>query len=591
MKKQFLNALLCGAMLLPTGVFVSCSDDHDDLEDRLVVVEGYLADIKATLSNALVTGASIISASQNADGGWTLKLSDGSTITIKGATTTSSGGGSSITVEPGAGYFKITVDGTEYTIPTGAAVNSLVYVPEYTDGKVVLGNDGASVKFLATPAISADDLNGAEISIADAAELQTRGGSNLFKVTDKAIDGDYVKVGIKGIDAVAGKTYTVAIKLEISGSSISSNYFTVEVASDFSFVSEDLVTPTFGEAITDAAQLDGGFWVATLPDGTGEKPYFLSEFKFSDFVSIPETRAGEVVYELAAADKQNGNVQAHYDVLKNSLSADGTWKLAGRPGTDCSGDETQPGLLVLLKVDDVTKAKVYWKIVDPIKDADFTGGRTGNFEAEWGGSEKYLECGAQEVDIPKILANWETEIPTIHGGKDNWFALWNDYSVANAADDMIIFNDGGKLTVTEFGQKYCSNSRGVYWFFRGFAIYVPQSLATDGKYVDENDKEYSGGEGFGYDFWLGQYNEYINDPVAFYSRIASWNVTMDEATGKLKLPDTYTGWGMRIAVDGGFEYDYGVKPIHGANSDQCGMLFFNRRVAPTDAKMPAGKKD
>ncbi len=593
MNKQLLNALLCGALVLSTGTFISCDDDNDELDSRVAVVEGAYGEIKTQLSQALMTGASIVKSEQDNEGNWTLTLSDGSKIVIK-ASTGGGGGGSSISVEAGSGFFKITVDGTTYTIPTGAAVNSLVFVPEFADGKVLLGNEGATVKLLATPALSADDMNKAQISVVDAVELQTRLATETIIVTGQSLDGDYIKLNLKGIDAQAGKSYAIAIKLDISGTSITSNYFTVEVAADFSFDAESLVTPTFGAAITDAVQNGDGSYTATLPDGNGSKPNFLSEFNFGDFVQIADVEG--LTYVVAPANKQNENVQRHYEVLKNSLSKDGKWKIAGRPGTNCDAPvdgegnkQGNDGLLIYLKANYQIKAKIYWKVIDPIAALDFTGGRTGNFEAEWGGREQYQESGKHDVDIQKILANWETEIPIIHGGKDNWFALWNDYSVQTADQDIIIFNDGGRLKVSDYGQKYCSLSRGVYWFYRGFAIYVPEALGTDGKYVADNGEEFSAGEGYGVDNWMGQYTDYINDPIGFYSAVAKWNFKMDEATGIITFPETYTGYGLRIAIDGGFEYDYGVKPIHGAGSDQCGMLFFNRRVAPTDATMPSKK--
>ena len=139
MKKQFFRALLCGAVVLSAGTFVSCDNQYEELESRVTVLEGYISNLKDQLGKALMTGASITSATQDAKGNWTIVLSDGNKIIINAATGGSAGGGSSVTVEQGEGYFTITVDGESYTIPTGASVNSFVYVPEYVDGKVILG--------------------------------------------------------------------------------------------------------------------------------------------------------------------------------------------------------------------------------------------------------------------------------------------------------------------------------------------------------------------------------------------------------------------------------------------------------------------
>lgn len=578
MKKKFWSALLCSAMVLSTGTFVSCSDDDtDELESRITVLEGAYGDIKAQLATALKTGASIVGASQDDKGVWTLTLSDGSTIVIKGSSDAGGAGGSAVTVTQGEGNFTITVDGTSYTIPTGASVNSLIYVPEYEDGLVLLGNEGADVKLLATPAISADALNNATISVADALEVKSRAGATLFKVIGSSVDGAYVKINLKGIGAEATKSYNVAVKMEIGGTAISSNYFTVKVSDDFNFDAEQLGGVTV-KADYSPAELADGFMAMTI-----DAAKLSDSFNFKDlFDALPEN----AVFQVAPQGNQpGGKAQEKTDLLSKSLAEDGTWNFSERPGTNFNENAERPGFLVYVLADDVIKGKIYVVINDPIAALDFTGGMTGNFEAEWGGTEKYLEVGKQDIDIQKILSNWETEIPTIHGGKDTWFALWNSYQVKTATDDVVIFNDGGKLKVDEYAQKYMKHSSGLNWFYRGFAIYVPQSLATDGKYIADDGSEHSGGEGYGVDIWMGQY---LGDPN-HYANVAQWGFTMNPATGVLSVPETYTGYGLRIAIGCRFEYDYGDFGIYGTGADQMGMLFFNRRVAPTNATMPSKK--
>ena len=82
-KKIFLNAILCGAMLMPAGaVLVSCGDDNDDLKSQIAVLQTAVEDLKEQLGNALTTGASITNAEQDETGKWTLTLSNGSQIVI-----------------------------------------------------------------------------------------------------------------------------------------------------------------------------------------------------------------------------------------------------------------------------------------------------------------------------------------------------------------------------------------------------------------------------------------------------------------------------------------------------------------------------
>lgn len=583
MKKQFFSALLCGAVVLSAGTFVSCENQYDELSSRVTVLEGYISEIKAQLGKALMTGASITSATQDAKGNWTFVLSNGETVVINASTGGGAGGGSSVTVTQGEGNFTITVDGESYTIPTGASVNSLVYVPEYVDGKVLLGNDGAKVRFLATPAV---DVANAQFDIAVAEELKTR-ASSLIKVESAAAENGYVVIALKGLGVQAGKSYVVVVSMTSGGTTITSDAFTVEVASDFSFNTEELGGVTVKEEYkSDAAE---GFLAMTvkgsalLEDNVDLKAFFSELPEGAKFQAAPN------------ANQPGGKAQEKSDLLAQSVKEDGTFAWASRPGTAFNENTERPGFLVYVTANDVIKAKVYVVIVDELAGLEeaFFGGRTGNFEAEWGAREKALELGVNEIDICKVLTEWETSFGTtesiIHNGRDTWFPFWPDYTVTTASEDVVIFNDGGKLKMGELGEKYAKGCRGIYWFYRGFAIYVPEALATDGKYVADDGSESSGAEQYGMiDAWMGQYNEYINDPVGFYGEnVRKFGWTLDEKTGILRTPEDYTGYGARVAVDGGYEYAYGVYPLHGKGSDQCGMIFFNRRVAPAGATMPS----
>lgn len=585
MKKQFFSALICGAVVLSAGTFVSCDNQYEELESRVTVLEGYISDIKAQLGKALMTGASITSATQDAKGNWTLVLSNGDKIVINAAAAgTSTGGGSSVTVEQGEGYFTITVDGESYTIPTGASVNSFVYVPEYVDGKVLLGNDGAKVKFLATPSV---DVSNATFDIAVAEELKTR-ASGVMKIESAAEENGYIVVTIKGLAVEAGKSYAVAVSMTSGGTTISSDVFTVEVAADFSFETEVLGGVTIKEEYAPTAADAEGFMSMTvkgsvlLEDGLNFATFFSELPEGAKFQAAPN------------ANQPGGKAQEKSELLAQSLKEDGSFAWASRPGTAFNENAERPGFLVYVTANDQIKAKVYVVIVDELAGLEeaFFGGRTGNFEAEWGAREKALELGVNEIDICKVLTEWETSFGTtesiIHNGRETWFPFWPDYTVTTASEDVVIFNDGGKLKMGELGEKYAKGCRGIYWFYRGFAIYVPEALATDGKYVADDGKEFTGAEGYDFDRWMGQYNEYINNPDGFLpDDVKAWGWTLDEKTGILRTPENYTGYGVRIAVDGGYEYAYGVYPLHGSGSDQCGMIFFNRRVAPADATMPS----
>lgn len=580
MKKQFFSALLCGAVVLSTGTFVSCDNQYEELESRVTVLEGYISELKAQLGKALMTGASITSASQDTKGNWTIVLSNGEKIIINAASG-GAGGGSAVTVEQGEGSFTITVDGEAYTIPTGASVNSLVYVPEYVDGKVILGNTGAQVKFLATPAV---DVAKATFDIAVAEELKTR-ASDLMKVESVAAENGYVVVSIKGLGVEAGKSYAVVVSMTSGGTTITSDAFTVEVAADFSFNTEELGGVTVKEEYQSDAE--EGFLAMTvkgsalLADNVDLKAFFSE---------LPE---GAVFKAASAAKQPVGKAQEKADLLAQSVKADGTFEWASRPGTAFNENADRPGFLINIVQNDVVKGKVYVVINDELAGLGeaFTGGRTGVFEAEWGGREKALGLGPQELDIVKTLCNYEEDITIRHGYSDEWFQKWATYEVVTAAEDVVLSVNDGKLVVGDFAKPYLKGSRGVYWFYRGLMIIVPEALAVDGengdKYIADDGKQYSGAEGYDFDRWWGQYNEYVNNPEGFVpAECAAWGWTVTES-GFIKSPENYTGYGVRLALDAGFEYAYGLYPLHGKGTDQCGMLFINRRMAPEGATMPS----
>lgn len=570
MKKQFLNVLLCGAVVLSTGTYTSCSYDDDELKSRITVVEGAIGELKEQLSKALTTGASIIKAEQ-IDGVWTLDLSDGQKISI-----TSSAGGS-IKVVQNESSVTITVDGTDYVIPFGAAVNSLIYSPEYADGIVNIGNDGASVKFLATPAVSEEALKNATFDIAEAHEVKTRGGNGLFKVNGEVvIDGDFLVVPIKAIGTEASKTYAVSVLMTIGSTTISSNYFNMKVADNFFFNAEEI-----GGCVLDAKYnpqaLADNFnqvtinGVALLKDITNFKTLFTTLPENAEFAIAPKNRQPE------------GIAQEKWDVLNKNLAADGSWTFNQRLGTSFNDNEKRPGFLFNVTVNDVVKAKTYVVINDELADLDFVGLFNTQAEAEWGGREKSLAMGAQTIDVQKIFTDYETEFPIIHNGKDEFFGNWTKYIVSFEDDGDVIYNDGEKLALGDIGKAYANDgkSRGLYWFNHGFAVYTPEALATGGKdgnkYVDESGKEWSGAEGFGgYDFWGRGVGE-----------DAPWNVVIDPKDGKIKIPATYTGYGLRLGIGVSYEYAYGDKRL--SKADQLGLFFFNRRLAPEGATMPAPK--
>ena len=97
MNKRFRRVLFLGLLsTFAAAPFTSCSNDNDDLETKVGVLETAVKDLQDQIGKALTTGASVTGATQDANTGvWTLTLSDGTKIVLGGGT---SGGGSDVTV-------------------------------------------------------------------------------------------------------------------------------------------------------------------------------------------------------------------------------------------------------------------------------------------------------------------------------------------------------------------------------------------------------------------------------------------------------------------------------------------------------------
>lgn len=588
MKKSFFSALFIGAITTVSMVAVqSCNSDIEDLKTRVSVLEGMTRELKADLQNAMVTGSTIITSSQAADGTWTLILSDGNEIVIRPTSGSGSAGeggsGSTVTVTETADAFVITVDGATYAIPktSSAAVNSLVYVPEYEDGLVLLGNDGATVSLLATPALTSGQLANAVFEIADARAVLTRAGADIIKVTGVAAEGDLLKVSLKGLKVTAGGKYVVAIKATVDGTAISSNYFTVAVAEDFSFSAEVLETPVMkeGTALTDLGE---GLYRALIPNSA---VLFLTGFNLKDYYqTLP---SGNIAFQLAPAAEQNSKVQGKYELVKNSLKADGTFKFAGRPGTDFF-DEAKNGILIYMTADDVVKNKIFWQIDNPIP-----GLGLGNLKEEFGNaphmeygykdgvanddvSQRYLKPGEQRIHFAELFTRYEDLLGIRHDG-DKFVTAWNDGKMAaTVGDEDVFYVEGNDLVLGDYGKALCTNSRGILWQSTQPSIISSnrRNLTEEERAVDVCGGSCNGEIIQGYDGISG--DEFRN----------TFGVYFDEVKGDLVTTADYKGNGFRIAIGLRFEYDYGAEVISSGNL--C-YLFFNRRVSAPGVVDPAAR--
>lgn len=591
MKKRFLNALLCGAVILSAGVFHSCKTDTSDLESEIRAINGKIAEMQAELDLAITTGASITSYIVDAEGNHVITLSDAKKIIIPGGTG-GGGGGSDVTVDNTSkpGFVIITVNGKAYELAMGSAVNSLIYSPEFADGKVILGNynsatssGGAVVKFLVTPAIGAEALKGATFEIADAREMKARtrvGGGGLLRVKGEAtLDADgFVAVPIRGLGVTAGQSYWTSMQMSLNGTTIGSNYFQVDVASDYSFEAEALdpsITIKASYAPVDAVGVAGA--KAVTIDGL-DLLNTVTDFKalFDDGV-LP---AGA---EFAiSATQANGLASGKIDMLRRSLKADGSWAFAERPGTAFNDADaaTQNGFRFDVVVDDQIRAKTFIVVNDELANVLWSGTITGQTEAEYGARWKGVEPGTS-INLAESFASvgndgeeasdWEI----IHSGRAEFFEQWENFKVT-LGDEILILNDGGKLIMEKKAQDYAAMSRGLFWFLRGLTIDVPEGFP---EYTDASGTVRKGGDRLADKGFLEQGGD-LNYTTALCEQYGM-SISKD---GILTFSDKYTGFGTRLSIGIWYEYAYGSTRL--SVTEQLGLFFFNRRYVIEGAAMP-----
>jgi len=570
MKKQLISVLLIGAMVAP--VFLSCEGSKlNDLDKRVTALEGAWHKTEQAVQSAVTAGYTILSANQT-DGVWTLKLSDGQTIVIAPG----NGGGADIAIEEKADAFVITINGTAYAIPKASPIGSLVFVPEDGSDLVLVGNDGATVKFLATPAFAS--LDGISFGIADAREVVTKAGENLFSVNSPALEDGLLSINVKGTGAEAGKVYIVALKATVQGAAISSNYFRAKIDDGFNFEPEALEAPVFADGIV--ASEVGDSYRAALPASAD----FLGEFDIKSL--FKELPAGDVSFELAPAEEQNGQVASRYDFFKSCIVDGHNWKMQGRPGTSCY-DPDKDGIYIFAKVNDQIKSKIFWTVNDPIRTGLSSFGR--DDDATYGDihySPDFPE--SQHMEYRTMVPAGENHISFIelymkskineendylwfqHGDAPKAIEWIQNLSISVAEPGDILYSDGTTLALGDLGASLARHSKGIWWQSTQPSILSSsrdnlsdeQKQAVKDEFGTEcNGEIISGWDGNAWD---------VHEQLGF-----DWNEKEFVTTA------AYTGTGFRFGLGLRFEYDYGQIRIGGWHT---AYMFFNRRLAPEGAK-------
>ena len=588
MKKQLIKVLLCGAVAIASAsVFTSCNNEAiDDLTTRVTVLEGMVRQLESDLQAAMVTGATITNASQDANGVWTLVLSDGKTIKIDPST------GASVSVVETADAFVIQVGENSYAIPKGGAGVQLIYSPEYADGIVKLGNDGATIKFLVNAPIN---LTTTTFDVAEAHELLTRalGGSDLFSVKEPKLEGDFLVLTLKGVGCEAGKTYTASIVANVGTSQAISNYFTIEVADDFVDNSEQIGDFTLSAQFNPTAVDDKGFCSVTVP---GEA--LVAGFDF--LTMFDQKPAGSLIQIAKKGSQPGGKAQEKYDLIAEALGADGTFAWKRAPRTDFNVDE-QHGFLIKLIANDVTKAKVYVTIDNPLANGEINWfPYSGDFECEWHSRTDALGMGEQTINLAYIFnlnnervfmgdgdgetTNPDYDINLIFHDK-GVFETYTNLSVAmpDNAENVIIENNGEKIVPGDFGQAFLApDNDGIGWYLRGFNVSYeecPEVMVWD----DEEQTTFTNRGDINIDWWWGDFNNNARNIKNENNALLNYYGIYVDNDGIFHTGEKYCGFAMRIAVGIYFDYAYGCKCI---KPDQLGLMFINRRRQPEGFRNP-----
>lgn len=538
MAKKLLSAFLCvcGVAVLSVSVFTSCKSDSDDLDTKVRVLQDQIAQIEETLKSALLTGVSITGVSKNPAGNTVLtfnkEINGSSTLEI-------AAGGSDVSVEIKDGVAVITIGGQNYSIPLGAAINSLQYWPEFTDGIVELGNAGANAFFLASPIPENLGLATFNVLVGEIPD-RTRASvaAEMIVVSGTVtVENGLVKVPLKGIQVEASKTYRAALEMTIGGTTITSDLFRVNVSSDFSFVSEAIAP-----AIKPIAEM-----AATGPAEDGSYTFTMDGAKLLDplnFNSLFEGIPAGATFRAASAAKQPaGDAQTKQSILAGSLKADGAFAWSARPGT-AFGDT---GFLIEIVKDYMTIGKAYVKVTDPLADVDFRTPFNNIFSKHLEYGELFAP-GANRLDMSATIAN--SNFATMH---DNGAVFCENFAnyLLQANNETLLLIEDGHFIATEYLEKLTgSGSRGINWFN------VQTSVLGN-----ENPEIADGMDGVPV--------EYMRDKLGVV-------ITGD---GFIETNDTYKGWGLRVGMGLEYEYIYGMKPM---TNGPLAFIFLNRRTYNPD---------
>ena len=549
-------------MALSTGAFTSCDDD-DDFETRISVLETAVSDLQNQLNKALTVGASVTNVTED-NGTYVITLSDGQVLTIKPGT---GGGGADVSVTLTDTEAVIKVGETEYRLPLGSAVNSLIYSPEYSDGKVVIADGaGVVVKFLARPALT--DISGATFTIAESHELKSRAmGEEDFKVSKAELVDGFINLTVICINGdLAGTEHAASVQMNYRGAVIGSNYFTINVSSDFSFSSE-AIDPNI--TVAGGTLGENGAYSLTV-----ETTALSEGYNFADvFQNVP---AG-AEYRIAPTSKQpGGDAQIQRELLANSLSKDGKFEWVGRPGTSFNNNEEQKGFLVTVVKDEVVIAKTYLILNDPLAgmNIEFDSSLRSQ-HMEYGvptedhseGTPLHLHVGAQKINFVEIFL--KSQLALGHGDAWNFCEALTNY-----ANDLVYATDN-TLVVQDDAKKYCKHSQGVKWY--NVQTSVVSSQRRNWGMAEDEMKAIAQGECNGE--IIGGWDGVSGEDLA----AMGFSITPD---GYIETTAEYPGWGLRVGMGVEFEYDYGKLVI----SDNClAFLFFGRRSLDEGVVDPASR--
>ena len=358
----------------------------------------------------------------------------------------------------------------------------------------------------------------------------------------------------------------------------------------------EVVVSIFSDKVKNYKEESSKVFSVELPLESGYS--FAGEFNFRDlFTALPES----ATFALAPVEQQNSEATEYYEALGVNLAENGQWTRNERFGHDLNvNDENNSnnGVRILVNNDGALLYTINFYIVDPVvhlERSDDSGheriktdmfdklaalyGHFGGLEMEYGGSTNWQTNSLKHGDSNDLnlallfndVSNFQDQGPYFNGNDADhvFFTEWPYFTVSGTNGEELFFNDtkNGKLALSEYGEKLCVASKGIYWS-AGWEVYINCANWQ----LPEEERPVPARGSIAESAPVGGKIDYVQEGDAFRDLVGIY-ITED---GHIKTTAEYKGAGARISPRLEFEYDYGYACV--STRYMC-MMFINRRWA------------